>query len=434
MKAARILTGFLVAALASGVSLAAQTHAPALAIRGGTVHTLAGAQMEGGTVLIANGLIAEVGRDVSVPTGAQVIDATGLHVYPGLFDAMSQLGLTEVGAVDVTNDMTELGAYNPHLLAMTAVHPASEHIPVARANGITHTVSMPGGRGGGVISGQGSLIHLDGWTVEEMVIERSVGVVLNWPTIQTRRRNFATGSVSESSYSDAKKAYDEKVSELDEWLEGARQYEGSLDAGTDVERDLKLEALGKVLDGELPFLVSADSERDINAALDFAKRNNVRVVILSGSQAWKVADRLVAEEVPVILGPTQSLPGGEDWGYDRMYALPGQLHAAGVKIGFGTFNASASRNLPYEAGSAVSFGLPREEALKAVTINPAEILGVGDRLGTIETGKIANLIVTDGDPLEIKTQILQLIINGVIADKMNKHLELYERYRARPRP
>jgi imidazolonepropionase-like amidohydrolase len=434
MKTARILTGSLVAVLASGVSLAAQTQAPTLAIRGGTVHTLAGAQIEGGTVLIENGLIAAVGSDVLVPTGAQVIDAAGLHVYPGMFDAMSQLGLTEVGAVAVTNDMTELGDYNPHLLAMTAVHPASEHIPVARANGITHTVSMPGGRGGGVISGQGSLIHLDGWTVEEMVIERSVGVVLNWPTIQTRRFNFATRSATESTYSDAKKAYDEKVNELDEWLEGTRQYEAAQDAGTDVERDLKLEALGKVLDGELPFLVSANSERDINAALDFAKRNNVPVVILRGSQAWKVAYRLAAENVPVILGPTQSLPGAEDWGYDQMYALPGQLHAAGVKIGFATFNASASRNLPYEAGSAVSFGLPREEALKAVTINPAEILGVGDRLGTIEIGKIANLIVTDGDPLEVKTQILQLVINGMVADKMNKHLQLYERYRARPRP
>jgi len=434
MKAARILTGSLVAALISGVSLAAQTRAPTLAIRGGTVHTLAGAPIESGTVLIENGLIAAMGRNVSVPAGVQVIDATGLHVYPGLFDAMSQLGLTEVGAVDVTNDMTELGDYNPQLLAMTAVHPASEHIPVARANGITHTVSMPGGRGGGVISGQGSLIHLDGWTVEEMVIEPSVGVVLNWPTIQTRRFNFATGSATESSYSDAKKAYDEKIKELDEWLEGALHYEAALAAGTDVERDLKLEALAKVLDGELPFLVSANSERDINAALDFARRNSVRVVLLSGSQAWKVADRLAAEKVPVILGPTQSLPEGEDWGYDQMYALPGQLHAAGVKIGFATFGASASRNLPYEAGSAVSFGLPREEALKAVTINPAEILGVGDRLGTIETGKIANLIVTDGDPLEIKTQILQLVINGMIADKMNKHLQLYERYQARPRP
>lgn len=434
MKAARILTGALVAALGSGLSLAAQTQGVTLAIQGGTVHTLAGTELEGGTILIENGLIAAVGSNVSVPTGAQVIDATGQHVYPGMFDAMSQLGLTEVGAVAVTNDMTELGDYNPHLLAMTAVHPASEHIPVARANGITHTVSMPGGRGGGVISGQGSLVHLDGWTVEEMVIEPSVGVVLNWPTIQTRRFNFATRSATESSYSDAKQAYDEKVNELDEWLEGARQYAAALGAGTDLERDLKLEALGKVLDGELPFLVSADAERDINAALDFAERNDVRVVILRGSQAWKVADRLAAENVPVILGPTQSLPGGEDWGYDQMYALPGQLHAAGVKIGFATFNASASRNLPYEAGSAVSFGLPHEEALKAVTINPAEILGVGDRLGTIETGKIANLIVTDGDPLEIRTQVLQLIVNGMVADKMNKHLQLYERYRARPRP
>jgi len=433
MKSARIFAGLLVATLLSWGLPGLEAQAPTVAIRGATVHTLAGPDIEGGTVLIENGVISAVGRDVSVPAGVQVIDAAGMHVYPGMFDAMSSLGLTEVGAVDVTNDMNELGDYNPHLYTMAAVHPASEHIPVARANGITHTVAMPGASDGG-IGGQGSLIHLDGWTVEEMLIEPSVGMVVSWPSIRTRRFNYATGQVTEQSYREAKRAYDEKIEQLGDWLEGARQYRAAIQAGTDVERDLKLEALTKIIDGSLPLLVSASSERDINGALDFAEQQDVRIVILGGDEAWKVAERLARENVPVILGPTQSLPGEDDDGYDQVYAQPGQLFAAGVKFGFGTFDASASRNLPYEAGSAVGFGLPHEEALKAVTINTAEILGVGDRLGTIEPGKIANLVVTDGDPLEIQTQFEHIIVNGHVADKMNKHLELYERYRARPRP
>lgn len=431
MKTARIFLSVLAVAVLCLATLSAQ----AIAIRGGTVHTLDGTPIEGGTVVIENGLISAVGATVAVPGGAEVIDATGLHVYPGLFDAITQLGLTEVGAVAVTNDVAELGDYNPHLLAKTAVHPASEHIPVARANGITHTVAAPGGGrgGGGLIAGQGSLIHTDGWTVEEMVIEPSVGIVTGWPNMRLRSFDFATMSTNERSYREAKKEYDEKIAEIDGWLEAARNYAVAIAAGSDVERDLKLEALVKVTGGELPLLIRVSAERDINNVLDFAERNEVRIILLGAGEAWKVAERLAEADIPVILGPTQSLPRDEDFGYDQVYSAPGQLFAAGVKIGFATFGASASRNLPYEAGSAVSYGLPQEEALRAITINNAEILGVGDRLGTIEAGKIANIIVTDGDPLEIQTQFLHLIVNGRVAARDNKHLRLYETFRARPR-
>jgi imidazolonepropionase-like amidohydrolase len=431
MKTVRVFSSVIAVAILCVATATAQ----AIAIRGGTVHTLAGPPIEGGTVVVENGLISAVGANFTIPVGAEVIDASGSEVYPGFFDALTQLGLTEVGAVDVTNDVAELGEYNPHLLASWAVHPASEHIPVARANGITHTVSAPGGgRGGGsTMAGQGSLLHTNGWTVEEMTIEPSVGIVVGWPNMQLRSFDFATMSMNERTYREAREEYDGKVTEIDGWIDAARNYQAALDAGTDVERDLKLEALTRVTTGELPFLVMVNAERGINAVLDFAERNGVRVIILGGADAWKVADRLADANVPVILGPTQDLPGDEDYGYDQVYSAPGQLHAAGVKIGFGTFGASASRNLPYEVGSAVSFGLPREEAIRAITINNAEIFGVGDRLGTIETGKIANLIVTDGDPLEIRTQILHLVVNGQIVPLDNKHLELYERYRGRPR-
>jgi len=428
MRALTRMFGVFAIAVLCTATLSAQT----IAIRGGTVHTLAGASVERGTVVIEDGLISTVGQNVQVPAGAEVIDATGHHVYPGFFDALTSLGLSEVGAVPVTNDVSELGDYNPHLLAMWAVHPASEHIPVARANGITHTVAAPRG-GGGDMAGQGSLMHTHGWTVEEMVIEPSVGIVLGWPNLQLRSFDYATMSVSERSFREAKKEYDEKIEEIEGWLDAARNYEAAREAGTEVERDLKLEALIKVVNGELPFLISVGSERGINDVLDFAERNEVRVVLLGANDAWKVADRISDAGVPVILGPTQSLPRDEDYGYDQVYALPGQLHAAGVMVGMATFGASASRNLPYEIGSAVSYGLPQEEALRVITINNAEILGVGDRLGTIETGKIANLIVTDGDPLEIATQYTHLIINGQLAPLENKHLELYELYRSRPR-
>ncbi len=430
MKSIRILFGVVGVGLLMSAALTAQS----IAIRGGTVHTLAGAPIERGTVVIEDGLISDVGAGVRVPAGADVIDASGLQVYPGFFDAFTQLGLTEVGAVAVTNDVSELGDYNPHLLAMWAVHPASAHIPVARANGITHTVAAPGGgRGGeGVMLGQGSLMHTDGWTVEEMIIEPSVGIVLAWPSMRLRSFDYATMSVNERSYREAKKEYDEKLEEIEGWLDAARNYAAALEAGTELERDLKLEALVKVATRELPFLVSVNTERGINAVLDFADRNDVRVVLLGANDSWKVAERLAEQDVPVILGPTQSLPREEDCWYDQVFAAPGQLYAAGVRFGIATFGASASRNLPYEAGSAVPFGLPREEALRAITVNNAEILGVGDRLGTLEPGKIANMIVTNGDPLEITTHYLHLVVNGRMAPLDNKHLELYELYRSRP--
>ena len=426
MNAMRTLGALLLATCVGATALTAQ----ALVIRGGTVHTLAGAPIEGGTVVIEHGLITAVGDAVSVPADAEVLDATGMHVYPGLFDGASNLGLTEVGSVDVTNDMNELGDFNPHLLAMTAVHPASAHIPVARANGVTHTVAMPGARASG-IGGQGSLLHLDGWTVEEMAIEPSVGFVLAWPSLGRGRFRGFGGATPQSSFSDAKKQYDERVAAIGAKLDSAKHYASAAAAG-DPQRNLRLEALAKAVSGELPLLVSANAEREINDALDFAESHGVRIVIIGGRFAWKVADRLAEKNVPVILGPTQALPSGEDLGYDQVYAQPGQLFAAGVKIGFGTFGASASRNLPYEVGNAVSYGLPHDEAVRAVTINTAEILGVGDKLGTIEAGKIANLIVTGGDPLEYQTPIHYVIIDGRVSDMMNKHLELYERYRARP--
>ncbi len=416
---------------------AAAQDSGSMVIRGAKVYTLAGAPIDNGTVVIQNGRIAAVGANVPVPAGAQVIDASGLQVYPGLFDASTRLGLAEIGAVDVTVDVNELGEFNPHLLAASAVHPASEHIPVARANGITHAVAAPAARAGG-IGGQATLINLDGWTIEEMQVARSVGFVLSWPSLRMGGFGFGGGGgggggAQPRTFRETRERYERQVRQLDGWLESARRYDAAVRGGQAVPRDLKLEALAKVTRGESPFLVSVNDDGDIRNLVEWAEKQNVKIVIMGASEAWKARTLLAEKKIPVITGPTQDLPTGQDEGYDEMYAAPGLLHQAGVKIAFATFNSSGSRTLPYEAANAVSYGLPWEEALKAVTVNAAEILGVADKIGTIEPGKIANLIVTDGDPLEIKTQIRHVIIGGREVSTDNRHQELYEKYRARPK-
>ena len=397
---------------------AAQTYA----IRGGTVHTLAGEPFTG-TVVVRDGLIAAVGPDVETPADAKIVDAARRHVYPGLFDAVSRLGLIEIGAVSVTNDAREQGGFNPHLQAATAIHPASEHIPVARANGIAATLSVPQG---GVIAGQASLVGLDGWTVEEMLIDPGAAMVVNYPSL-------APGFGNRGDWTDRQERYEEAVARLDDWLDAARDYHRAVEAGAGVRRDLELEAAAKILDGGMPVLLAANGERDIRNAVEWAQGRGLDFVVAGGREAWKIADWLAEHDVPVILGPTQSMPTGPDEAYDEAYANPGRLHAAGVRIAFGTFNSSDSRTLPYEAAQAVPYGLPREVALAAITKNAPEMLGFDDRLGTIREGLIANLIVTDGTPLAIRTQVTELFILGRRVSTDNRHRSLYERYRARPR-
>ncbi|MDT8341215.1 MAG: amidohydrolase family protein [Longimicrobiales bacterium] len=429
-RGARVLPAGIPLLLA--LLLALPAGAQTVAVRGATLHTLAGEPVVGNVVAV-DGRITAVGPDAVIPAGASVIDGAGRHVYPGLFDAATQLGLTEIGAVDVTNDSREQGLFNPHLRAMTAVHPPSEHIPVARANGVTHTLTLPRGGAGG-IAGQGSLLNLDGWTVEEMVVAPGAALVVEWPRKRGGPGRFGGfGPGAGGNPADLARRYQDGVEQLTAWFEAARNYRASW-AGGPVGRDLRLEALGPVLDGTLPLLIAADDGDQVRDAVTWAEEQGVRVIIAGANAAGDEAGFLAERGVGVILGPTQRLPGGPDAPYDEAYALPGRFHQAGVKIAFGTFNSSDSRTLPYEAAQAVPFGLPREAALRAVTVNAAELLGLGGELGTLEVGKRANFIVTDGDPLVIQTRILNLIIDGREVDTMNRHRALYERYRARPLP
>ncbi len=424
-------TAIAVSLLPVGVGAQEETY---WLITGARVHTLVEgeAPLEDASILIRDGRIVAIG-DIAAPEGARRLDAAGLEVYPGMMDSVSQLGLTEIGAVSATVDTTELGTMNPHLRAATAIHPASEHLPVARANGITHAVVAPGslgGRGGSPgITGQASIVNLDGWTVEEMGIRPSAGMVVLWPVRNTRPG--PTSGQQRRPFREADEAYRREVAELGEVFAAARRHAAERDAGT-ARRNQRLEALRPVIDGRMPLLVIAHRAREIREAVEFSEEQKVRMMLLGGNGAWEVKELLAGKGIPVILGPVQRLPSDEDAPYDRPFTTPGVLHAAGVAIAFATFGSSNARLLPYEAGHAVGYGLPREEAIRALTVTPARLFGLDEDYGTIEEGKVANLILVDGDPLEIRTGIHHVFIDGVPVSLDNRHQELYEKYRSRP--
>jgi imidazolonepropionase-like amidohydrolase len=433
---------FVASASCFSLNVSAQSQPPSVvALTHAKIFTLSGSPIEDGTLVIRDGKIAAVGDNVEVPAGAQVIDAKGLQIYPGLFDPITQMGMSEISAVNATVDTTETGAYNPDVVAATVVSPSSEHIPVTRASGITEVLAVPdsggfdSGGSRGVIGGQASAIHLAGWTINEMTIKKSVAMVISWPQMETRSFDFATFSIKNKPFSEAKQDYDKQINELSDYLDRARHYAQAMGHGgpADYQRDLKLEALAPVVRGQLPVLVFADRARDIRNAVEFCDKQKLKMILAGGEQAYRVKDLLRSKGIPVVLRPTLTLPNEEDDAYDRLLSQPAELAAAGVKIAFGSFDNSFARRLGQQAANAVAYGLPYDEALKAVTVYPAEIFGVADQVGTLETGKVANIIVTNGDPLELTTEVKYLFIKGQSTSLDNRHLRLYEKYLNRPK-
>lgn len=425
-----------------GAPRAAAQSGPAIAITHAKIFTLAGAPIEDGTLIIRDGKIAAVGAQVEIPAGAQVIDAKGLQVYPGLFDAVTQMGLSEISAVSATVDTSETGAFNPDVVAASAVLPASEHIPVTRASGITEVISAPGSGGfdsggeSGVVSGQASAIHLAGWAIDEMLIRKTVAMVVNWPQLETRSFDFNTFSIRERSFTEAKTEYDRKVNELADWLDRARHYAQAAEKGaiSQYDRDVKFDAMIPVFRGEVPVLVFAGRARDIRSAVEFCEKQKLRIILAGGNEAYKVKDLLRSKNIPVILRSSLRLPPDEDAPYDRAMTQPAELARAGVKFAIASFDNSFARRLGQNAAAAVAYGLPYDEALKAVTLYPAQIFGLSKELGTLELGKLANVIVTTGDPLELTTDVRYLFIHGQLTSLENKHHQLYEKYLNRPKP
>lgn len=440
--AASLAIAFLSFMPLASAQTAAQSAGVTYALTHAKIFTLVGSPIDDGTLVIRDGKIAAVGSSAEVPAGATVIDAKGLQVYPGLFDPITQMGLSEISAVNATVDTSETGVYNPDVAAATAVFPSSEHIPVTRAAGITEVLAVPAsggfdsGGGRGTIGGQASAFSLAGWTINDMLIKKSVAMVINWPTIETRSFDFSTFSIRNRPFNEAKQDYEKQVNQLSDYLEAARHYAQAMGHGgpSDYKRDLKLEAMAPVVRGQLPVLVFADRARDIRNAVEFCEKQKLKMILASGGESYQVKDLLRSKGIPVILRPTLTLPEQEDDPYDRLLSQPAELAAAGVKFAFGSFDNSFARRLGQQAANAVAYGLPYEEALKAVTIYPAQILGVDDQVGTLETGKLANVIVTNGDPLELTTDVKYLFIRGERTSLDNRHLRLYEKYLNRPKP
>jgi imidazolonepropionase-like amidohydrolase len=364
-------------------------------------------------------------------SGATVVDATGKFVYAGMIDSNTDLGLSEIGSVVATQDLNELGDYKPHMRALVAVNPSSELIPVTRANGVTAAITAPTG---GVISGQAALIHLDGWTQEEMALKAAAGVIVRYPT--TGGGGF--GGFGAPSAPDPEQDRQREtnlrrqVGELHEYLYRAKAYDKGRDAGmTDVE--LPLEALRPLMSGEAVAIVMADSKEQIEGALRLADSLGVKIIISGGSEAWQVADQLASRNVPVILSSLTRMPGS-DAAYDEIFAQAGALHRAGVKFAFSTGDGANARHVPYHAALAVAYGLPADAAWRALTIWPAEIWGVADKIGTIEVGKSADLFVASGDPLDVRTHVSEVFIEGKRQVMDDRHTRLYQKYLNRPKP
>ena len=396
-----------------------------IAVVGATIHPVTGPVMEGGTILFDGGKIVALGASVSLPEGTERIDGTGRHVYPGLISADTYLGLTEIGAVRASNDRTETGRINPNVRAETAFNPESELIPVSRANGILTAVSSPAG---GLISGTGAMMLMDGWTWEEMTFTSPAALYVSWPSMTINRAPWVRQTEEEQ-----KKQRDQSLQELTGAFADARAYGRAKAAGrTDI--DLRWESMIPVLEGKVPVVIRADEAEQIQAAVAWAERESLRIIIAGGHDAWRVASLLKAKNIPVLAGGIHRLPSRRFEAYDEPFVLPKKLYDAGIPFAIiSDGDAAHERSLPYHAATAAAYGLPRDEALRALTINPAQIFGVADRIGSLEPGKDATLIVTTGDPLEIRSQVEVAFIQGRRVDLSSRHTMLYEKYREKYR-
>jgi imidazolonepropionase-like amidohydrolase len=432
----RLVIAVACAAIAPAILAASDTDS--VLIRNVTVHPVSGPDIRNGSVLVVDGRIAEVGGGVSAKSGTRIIDGHGLDLYPGLINAATNVGLAEIESLRDTVDLDEIGLFNPELRAETAFNPSSEHIDVTRASGITTVISLPGsgsravGRNAAstVITGQGALMHLEGWTWEEMAIKPAAVMDMLFPQIQTTPPRFAALLGPQArTYTEEERQYKERLKQLSKFFEHARRYQKAKAAGeANFQRDAKLEAMIPVLDGKLPLFIRAEKEKSIKDAVEFADKEKVKIIIADPREIGTTGPLLKARNIPVVLGKTFELPLRDDDPYDASYTLPSQFYKAGVKICFGTFDVEFARNVPFEAAQAAAFGLPRDEALKGLTINSAEILGAGDQLGSIEKGKLADLILTDGDPLEARTHIKQMFIAGREVSLESRHTREYEHW------
>ena len=433
--------GVRLAMLIAFLSSAIPVFSQSLLLSGATVHTISGETLSPGKVLIKDGKIAGVGTALTAQ-GAQTIDLTGQHLYPGLIALNTVVGLIEISGVRATQDTTEVGDYTPDVESWIAVNPDSELIPVARAGGIAYFQPVPHG---GAVAGQSGLVAVEGWTMEQRAIKKPLALHVFWPNMDLGLRSTGRGFRSKGkakSVDEQAKDRRSKLRALQEFFEDAAAYAKAKDAakssGSTHETIPSWEAMLPYARGQASIMIHADDSRQIKAAVQWASTNKFRFMIAGGRDAWMVSDLLASNKVPVVYSQTFTLPERDTDSYDVHFKAPALLSAAGVKVSFSpgetSSDAPLAKNLPYVAAHAVAFGLSQEEALKGMTLYPAQAAGVADRLGSIENGKEATLFSADGDILDIRTRVTRMWFSGKEISLENRHTRLYEKYKNRPKP
>ena len=384
-----------------------------------SVETVTKGRLENSTVIIRNGKIEAVGQNVTLPADAQVIDCKGLTIYPGMVDGGTHLGLQEIESMSVTMDYDEMGELTPEMDALTAINPNSVLIPVTRISGVTSVIASPSG---GLFPGTAALINLHGYTPEQMYAGFKA-IVINFPS--SGRRNRWDRRTDE----EIKKDGDKAIKKLNDTWERVKTY-AAIDSATSgkTEYNPEMAALLPVYRGQATAMIEVNKEQDILSALKWIDQHKIKAILTGVSEGWRVADSIALAGIPVITGPIMAMPTRESDRYDQAYKNAGLMQKAGVKVALRTSDAENVRNLPFNAGFAASYGMGHDEALKAVTIVPAEMFGVSDQLGSIEVGKTANLFVSTGDPFEPATQITHLFINGWNVPIESRQTLLYEEF------
>ena len=418
--------------------LATGASAETLLLKGATIHTVSGQPIPAGEVLIRDGKIAAVGK--SVTSGeAKVVDLAGFHLYPGMIALDTALGLREIGAVRSTVDSREVGEFTPDVQSWIAVNPDSELLPVARANGVSHFEPVPQG---GVVAGQSGLVALDGWTTEQMTVKKPLALHIYWPEMElnTAPRDQARYRTKWKSLDEQAKERAAKLRALDDFFKEAQAYAKAKAAAGQSQAEVpppdpSWEAMLPFVCGERPITIHADEVRQIKAAVAWATTSHWKIILAGGRDAWRVADLLATNKVPVVYGHIFTQPARDTDAYDVHFRAPAVLSKAGVKVAFGIslYRDSLVKNLPYEAAQAAAFGLSADEARKGVTLYPAQLAGVEDRLGSIEAGKDATFFATDGDIFDIRANVKRMWIVGKEVSLESRHTRLHERYKNRPK-
>ena len=400
-------------------------------IKNARIYPVVGAKIEKGDLLISGGKIARIGAGIEAPSGAEIMDASGMEVYPGFINAFTRLGLVEIFSIPATADTSEMGRENPELKVTWALNPQSIHFATSRISGTTSALVAPGG---GTFSGMTAVVRMDGWTVDEMLVKDANAMIINFPVTPRPIRDI-----------EVKKAETEKdevtvklVDKIRDYLKEARRYNElkriATEKGTKApDFNAKYEALFPVLEGKMPVIISVEKAKDIKLAIKFVQDEKIKAIFFGCDQGYMVADKLAEANIPVILDSLYTGPVDPEEAYDSQWTNASLLVKAGVKICFATGNNPGDgKNLPYYAARAVAFGLDHDKAIEALTINPAKVFGLDNIIGSLEPGKDADLFITTGDPLDCRSIVKYLFIKGKMTDMDNWWETMYRKWEKRP--